>query len=383
MGADSDGEKVSPMRPMSSLDSGDEGMDEAAVSSAFAQDILQGLSQRNLIFSIADPNSPDCPLTFVSDAFCEFTGYTHEECLGKNCRFLQGPETDKAVVAALKKALTAGEEHRCTLANYKKDGTKFYNDLHCCPVKDEDTGRMIFIVGVQQEVDKDGNSLASAMPTRAQDVAAALSAGDIKQPNLDYAGTLGALELEQVVCVSNPKMPDCPIIYVNQKFYDLTQYGPAEVIGRNCRFLQGEDTDPEDVTEIRTAVKGGRAVTTCLLNYKKDGTPFWNHLHIEPVYDRVGHLQYFVASQYDVTTLMDEAIRLVASGQTADEGRSTALGAAIKKQFGESTLEENQDDTLLTVISNLPSDTGNRGIIKEGARKKPLAAGVDSPVKAS
>eukprot|EP00961_Rhodomonas_salina_P162035 2182876-Rhodomonas_salina.1 len=73
MGADSDGEKVSPMRPMSSLDSGDEGMDEAAVSSAFAQDILQGLSQRNLIFSIADPNSPDCPLTFVSDAFCEFT----------------------------------------------------------------------------------------------------------------------------------------------------------------------------------------------------------------------------------------------------------------------------------------------------------------------
>jgi len=385
MGFDEGGSSVEPMptRPMSSLQSVPSGgsAEGETVQQAFAKDILQGLSQRNFIFTIADPNVADCPLTFVSDAFCEFTGYSREECVGKNCRFLQGPETNRQTVDDLKKALLAGEEHRCSLVNYKKDGTKFWNELHCCPVKDKDTDAITFIVGVQQEVDENGKPLEETMPTRAKDIVSALSQQQDQPPALDYAGALGALQLEQVVCVSNPQMPDCPIIYVNQKFYDLTQYGPAEVIGRNCRFLQGPETDPDDVSEIRTAVKTGLAVTTCLLNYKKDGTPFWNHLHIEPVYARSGELQYFVASQYDVTSLMDEAIQLVARGQQP-EGASTSLGAAIKQQFGnDGGVEEHQDDALLTVISNLPSDS-NRGLIKEGKRAT-MPSGTDSPLEAS
>lgn len=340
------------------------------VQQAFAKDILQGLNNKKFLFIIADPNQEDCPITFVSEAFSSFTGYNQDDFVGQNIRMLYGSETDAQGVAEMESRLGAGEEHRCTLACYRKDGSKFYNQMHCCPSLGAD-GKVSFVVGVFQEVDEEGKPIEETMPSRAKEVAASLSGPENEElPELDYAGVLGNLQLEQVVCVSNPKLPDCPIIYVNQKFYDLTQREPSEVIGLNCRFLQGPETDPEDVTEIREAVKAGRPVTTCLLNYKKDGTPFWNHLHIEPVYDRKGELTYYVASQYDVTTLMDEAIQLVSKGQPL-EGKSSALGKSIQKVFGESTaFEESQDSTLLSVCLNLGSDT--KRVMHQG-RRRPLA----------
>ncbi|EKX45289.1 hypothetical protein GUITHDRAFT_71576 [Guillardia theta CCMP2712] len=93
----------------------------------------------------------------------------------------------------------------------------------------------------------------------------------------------------QVVCVADARLPDCPIVFANQRFFDLTQYTREEILGRNCRFLQGPDTDRDDVTEIREAIKAGRPVSSCILNYKKDGTLFWNHLHIEPVCSAFSH----------------------------------------------------------------------------------------------
>lgn len=75
----------------------------------------------------------------------------------------------------------------------------------------------------------------------------------------------------------------------------------GEVVGRNCRFLQGARTDREVVGEIREAVKEGRSVAAEILNYKRDGAPFWNALFIGPVYDPQGNLAYQFASQLDVT----------------------------------------------------------------------------------
>jgi PAS domain S-box-containing protein len=102
--------------------------------------------------------------------------------------------------------------------------------------------------------------------------------------------------------VCDPAQPDTPIVLANQAFLDLTGYAADEVIGRNCRFLQGEDTAPEAVEAIRQALAADEHVFTVeLLNYRKDGSAFWNQLHISPVHDDDGQTIYYFASQKDVS----------------------------------------------------------------------------------
>jgi len=103
------------------------------------------------------------------------------------------------------------------------------------------------------------------------------------------------------MAVSDPTLPDNPIIYVNPAFEKLTGFSATDIIGRNCRFMQGPDTDPRDVDAIRKAVLAQQPIELDLLNHKRDGTPFWNRLSIAPVWDEAGQARYFVASQLDVT----------------------------------------------------------------------------------
>jgi PAS domain S-box-containing protein len=85
--------------------------------------------------------------------------------------------------------------------------------------------------------------------------------------------------------LSDPKLPDNPIVYATGAFYEMTGYTPKEVLGRNCRFLQGPGTDRRSVDVLRKAVETGSDLTICLLNYKADGTPFWNQLFIAALRD--------------------------------------------------------------------------------------------------
>lgn len=94
---------------------------------------------------------------------------------------------------------------------------------------------------------------------------------------------------------------DQPILYANQAFADLTGYGLDEVMGRNCRFLQGADTAPESVAELRDAIGQGRTVVIELLNYRKDGSAFWNQLHVHPILGTDGRPEYLLGYQRDVT----------------------------------------------------------------------------------
>ncbi len=103
------------------------------------------------------------------------------------------------------------------------------------------------------------------------------------------------------MCLTNPHGQDNPIIFCNQAFEQLTGYTHDEIIGRNCRFLQGRETDPEAVTEIHRALDAGEDVHIELVNYRKDGSQFWNALFISPVVDTLGTLVYHFASQLDVT----------------------------------------------------------------------------------
>ena len=101
--------------------------------------------------------------------------------------------------------------------------------------------------------------------------------------------------------VSDPNLPDNPIVFANRAFIKLSGYSAEELIGRNCRFLQGPDTDPAQVAKLREGIAARRNVTVDILNYRRDGTSFINELYVSPVFDAAGKLLYYFGSQQDLT----------------------------------------------------------------------------------
>ena len=122
-------------------------------------------------------------------------------------------------------------------------------------------------------------------------------------------------------CISDPHQPDCPIVYCNDAFVELTGYPIDEIIGRNCRFLQGEKTAPSAVARLRSAVEERVYTVVDILNYRKDGTSFWNAVHVGPIYNAEGELQYFFGSQWDVSELLAARDTIVENDRVADELR--------------------------------------------------------------
>ena len=100
--------------------------------------------------------------------------------------------------------------------------------------------------------------------------------------------------------VSNPRLPDNPLVACNQSFIDLTGYDEDEILGRNCRFLSGPGTEPWLTDAIREGVSEHKSVLVEILNYKKDGTPFRNAVVVAPVFDENGELEYFHGSQVEL-----------------------------------------------------------------------------------
>jgi PAS domain S-box-containing protein len=101
--------------------------------------------------------------------------------------------------------------------------------------------------------------------------------------------------------VTNPRLPDNPIVCVNAAFCALTGYEESEILGRNCRFLQGTDTEPNQRTVLREAIANGRPTLTVLTNYHKDGRSFRNAVMVAPLFGADGSIEYFIGSQMDVT----------------------------------------------------------------------------------
>ncbi len=119
----------------------------------------------------------------------------------------------------------------------------------------------------------------------------------------EAAGSIfSALERSGLPMVAtNPRLPDNPIVFVNEAFSQVTGYSADEAMGRNCRFLQAPETDEDTVAQIREAVAAGRAISVELLNQRKDRSHFWNHLFITPISDKGGEILFFLSTQVDVT----------------------------------------------------------------------------------
>lgn len=118
-------------------------------------------------------------------------------------------------------------------------------------------------------------------------------------PDDPFAAAIRATRMAMIV--TDARQVDHPIIFVNDAFLALTGYAREEIIGRNCRFLQGAQTDQQAVAEIRDAIAEGRDAAVDILNYRKDGAPFWNALYISPVRNSKGEITYFFGSQLDIT----------------------------------------------------------------------------------
>jgi PAS domain S-box-containing protein len=103
------------------------------------------------------------------------------------------------------------------------------------------------------------------------------------------------------VTLSDPDLEDSPLVYSNKAFEDMTGYAHDEVVGRNCRFLQGADRNQPQLDKLRTAIKNKEPVEVTLRNYRKNGELFYNRLVVKPLFDSKGDLVYFLGVQFDVT----------------------------------------------------------------------------------
>uniref|UniRef100_A0A126WZ90 non-specific serine/threonine protein kinase n=1 Tax=Dipteris conjugata TaxID=32108 RepID=A0A126WZ90_9MONI len=428
-----------------------------------SKDLKDALETFQQTFVVSDATRQDYPILYASAGFFKMTGYSSKEVIGRNCRFLQGADTDPEDVAKIREALAEGRNYCGRLLNYKKDGTAFWNLLTIAPIKDED-GNVLKFIGMQVEVSKHtegfkdkalrpnglpeslirydarqkdraamqvtelvhavrhphahpqspnqsssvvkGSENYLGVPTitsqvteqplsksadrrgsnsmvKAEQMAAQgetvpkrhrssgfrsligldkfgakgshqeepiefvepeiLMTRDEERPDsldelddkerlqeirrgIDLATTLERIEKNFVI--TDPRLPDNPIIFASDSFLELTEYTREEIIGRNCRFLQGVDTDQATVSKIRDAIREQREITVQLLNYTKTGKRFWNLFHLQPMRDQKGELQYFIGVQLDGSEQL-EPIQKRLSERTEKEGARIVRATAV------------------------------------------------------
>jgi PAS domain S-box-containing protein len=157
-------------------------------------------------------------------------------------------------------------------------------------------------------------------------------------------------QTRMAVCLCDPNQPDLPIVFANRAFRNLTGYEEEEVIGQNCRFLQGPDTDPGQIERIREAIRNEDVLVTEVLNYRKDGTPFWNALHLGPIYRADGKLIYFFGSQWDISDVRTAR---------ADERHAREMARELSHRM----------KNMFSVISGIVNITGRMRGVEPAARE--------------
>ena len=219
--------------------------------------------------------------TFINRAGAELLGYTPEELVGREMHSVihhhrpcgaPYPTEECPIYTAFRKGQGVRVDGELL---WRKDGTAFPVSYTSYPAEEE--GFRGAVVTFQDTTERRQAEAALRLRDRA-----------IRAVN-------------QGILITDPTRPDNPIVYASPGFERLTGYAAAEALGRNCRFLQGPDTDREVAARVREAVRAGEPCVVELLNYRKDGSPFWNELSISPVRDEAGRLTHFVGVQADVT----------------------------------------------------------------------------------
>jgi PAS domain S-box-containing protein len=218
----------------------------------------------------------DGTIEYVNPAFEELTGFAETEVVGETPNVLNSGEMPEPYFEDLWSTVRAGGVWEEEIINRRKDGETYTAMQTIAPVTDG--GDIHAFVAVQDDItERKKREETLTRRTKAID------------------------EAPVGISIADPSQADNPLIYVNDAFVEMTGYQREEILGENCRFLQGENTDPERVAEIREAITSHEPISIELRNYRKDGSEFWNHLEIAPVKNSDDGIVNWVGFQQDVT----------------------------------------------------------------------------------
>lgn len=164
------------------------------------------------------------------------------------------------------------------------------------------------------------------------------------------------------ITMADPSLPDLPLVYVNEAYERLTGYDAEEAIGRNCRFLQGPESDPQAVARMRRAIEDEEPVSVELVNYRNDGTPFWNRVTLAPIENESGEVIHYVGFQEDISA-RKEAVERARQRAAALHEERRALDRVLDRLDG-----------LLNEVTSELVDAGDRRELLAGVRDRVAAA---------
>ncbi|MGD6818840.1 PAS domain-containing protein [Metabacillus sp. 113a] len=160
------------------------------------------------------------------------------------------------------------------------------------------------------------------------------------------------------ISITDPSLLDNPLVYVNDGFIKMTGYSSDEAIGKNCRFLQGKETSSRTVSRIRESLKNEKPFVTEIYNYRKNGTAFWNELHIEPVFIESEQKTYFIGIQKDITK-QREYLDKISELSTPIVPINDHL--SVLPLIGELTVKRSEE--LMNTVSSYAAQSGDQAII--------------------
>nr|AML79213.1 putative LOV domain-containing protein [Volvox aureus] len=257
-------------------------------------------------FTVSDPNDGGNTLCYVSPGFLSMTGYSEDECLGKNCRFLQAGKVDPDIHQSLHAAIAERRFATVEVTNYRKDGRPFQNLLSLAPVFSADNASLLHFVGVQCDLDERrrrsepvDDIFVSKWEEQLKSCLSAFAVVDVSSVNFSSSiSSSGQLLLPQQVQKStggadanggqavtgpaagatasngSPQLP-AAICTVSPGFTALTGYSQSDVVGWNMLCLCGPDSPEKDMRKLITSQWGHTPTAVKMLCYKRDGTPFW------------------------------------------------------------------------------------------------------------
>ena len=345
------------------------------------------IAQTPTAMVVTDPRREDNPIVGINAAFSELTGYSEAEALGRNCRFLQGPGTDRAEVARIAEALAERRTARFEVLNYRRDGTPFWNAVHVSPVHDEG-GELIRFLGSQWDVTEKVEALGALEGrTRLTDQRLQAAIDEVRRLKTGLDEAREALVITEAHPIDEPGPR---IVYASKGFERMTGYPPAEVIGASPRFLQGPATDRNSLDMVRRHIETGEHLRSRTVNYRRDGSAFHLEWSITPIRDDDGRITHWLSVQRDVSEEVEaEARRRLLTDELDHRARnlfSLVLGMA-RAPVGEDQSAHDYQAGLVARLRALVEAHGlvfdvsaQNGTPGEGADLRELAEAVLRPL---